>query len=108
MFAKFNAAVPVAGMLKSKVKVSHWLATVVFTSVSTVMVLLAASSTFNRTGIFASGDHTRTEILVWVAENGTAFAKPAFPIVTPAQVAAFTGFTTARTVLLELVGSVSM
>ena len=45
-------------------------------SVSTDLVGSAWSSTFRRTGMLASGDQTRTDILVSLAVNGMRETKP--------------------------------
>ncbi len=82
------AAVPVASFAKSNVNISQVDANVVNASVSTLMVGFPASSTFNLTGIPASGDHTITVIVVFPEENGIAVAKPdpvPGPMVVPAQ-----------------------
>ena len=45
-------------------------------SVSTEIVLLVLSYTFRRTGMPASGEYTRTVIVVSVAVNGKGLSKP--------------------------------
>ena len=67
---------PATLFLKSKVSVCQPPAKVVVVCVSTALVASVWSSIFKRTGMPASGDQTRTEILVSVAVNGTFGLKP--------------------------------
>ena len=105
--AKFKAAVPGAWLAKLNVNVCHPPATVVVANVSTDNVGSPAFSTFNSTGVPASGDHTRTVIDVFPAENGiTGTAKLAsVDTVVPAQVSAPTPLTTRATRLAAFPGS---
>ena len=102
------AAVPVACFEKSKVKVCQAPAVVVKTSVSTDLLGSPWSSTFSRTGIPASGEKTRTDILVWLALKAILGVKPscAAPvIVVPANTSEPAARTTLATMFAALVGS---
>ena len=98
---------PVAWFAKSKVRVCQPPATVVVASVSTDTVLSAAFSTFSRTGMPASGDHTRTVIDVLPVENGMTGTEKFSPVetVVPAQISAPVALTTCATLFAALVGS---
>ena len=98
---------PAAWLAKSKVSVSQALATVVVASVSTDLVGSAASSTFSRTWMPASGDQTRTVIVVLLAVNSSAGTVLFGPVdtVVPAHSWAVADLTTLATLLAAFVGS---
>ena len=102
---KSIGAVPGASILKSNTKVSQAPAIVVLVRVSTLMAPFPASSAFNRTGVPASGDHTRTDIVVAVEEKGNGLANPFVPTVTPAHSSAKSGLVVWATLLFGSVGS---
>ena len=87
----FSGGVPGTCVAKSKVSVSHALATVVSTSISTLLLGLFGSScartSLRRTGMPAAGEYTRTVMRVSVAVNGTMpTVGPTVPTTVPAYV----------------------
>ena len=102
-----SAAVPAAWLAKLKVSVCQPLATVTVASVSTDRVRSAASSTLSRTGMPATGDHTRADIVVSVLENGSrAMASLGHTTsVVPAQTSAVSLLTMRATLFVASVGS---
>jgi hypothetical protein len=72
VFAKLIAPVPAALLLKLKLNVSHPLATVVLTTVSTLIAGFVLSSTFNLTSIPAIGEYT-TALIVVVPDANARF-----------------------------------
>ncbi len=107
--AKLIAAVPLASLAKSKVRVCHTPASVTVASVSTETVGSVRFSALRRTGIPASGDQTRTFIVVAPGSKGKASAKPiTSPTVVPAHNSAVPVFTDCITMLPALVGSITV
>ena len=108
--ARSSAGVPAAGTAKLKTSVCQPPATVVVASVSADWLLSAAFSTFNRTGMPASGDQTRSSSVLALAVNGRALIDWLAPVdnVVPAQTSAPAAFSTRTTLPGTPSGSLTM
>ena len=80
MLARFSTGVPAAALARLKVKVCQP-TTLVVASVSTDLLPSVMSSSFRRTGMPASGDQTRSVIVVAVLLKGMR-GKPPLATVT--------------------------
>ena len=105
---------PVTWVAKLNVRVCQPAAVVTVASVSTDLAGSVLSSTFRRTGMPASGDHTRTDMRVSVVLNGIFVEKPRCTpprvsvMVVPAKISAPAARTTRATLLAASVGSVTI